>query len=74
MKMDINSHFKRESKIMLWFMIAPIIIGLLVAVILPYVLTESKIDVCLDGGGSFNYDICQCDYSKNHEHKDNHRC
>ena len=35
---------------------------------------ESKIDSCLDRGGSFNYEKCECDFKVNHEYKESHSC
>ena len=35
---------------------------------------ESKIDSCLDQGGSFNYEKCECDFKENHEYKESHSC
>lgn len=36
--------------------------------------SDAKIDACLDGGGSFNYEKCECDYSENHDYKEDHSC
>lgn len=35
---------------------------------------ESKIDSCLDHGGSFNYEKCECDFKEGHEYKEAHSC
>jgi len=35
---------------------------------------KSDIHSCLDRGGSFNYDTCECDLQTNHEFKENHTC
>lgn len=34
--------------------------------------TESKIDACLDQGGSFDYE--KCEFKGNHEHKELYSC
>lgn len=36
--------------------------------------SDPAIDACLDGGGSFNYETCECEHSENHDHKENHSC
>lgn len=36
--------------------------------------TDSKIDACLDHGGSFDYVKCECDFKENHEYKESHSC
>ena len=35
---------------------------------------ESTIDACLDEGGSFDYEKCECDFEVNHEYKESHQC
>ena len=36
--------------------------------------SDAKIDACLDSGGSFNYNKCECDFTYNHEYKESHHC
>lgn len=36
--------------------------------------SDAAVDTCLDNGGSFNYDKCECDYSGSHDYKENHSC
>lgn len=36
--------------------------------------SESAIDACLDNGGSFNYEQCECDFNKSHEYRKDHSC
>lgn len=64
---DINKHFKRESKIMVAVMILPIVLGILFTFLWPYFAPVSKIDICLDNGGSFNYESCSCDFKDTHK-------
>ncbi len=59
---------------MIWFLMAPIVIGILAAILLPQFLASSKIDSCLDAGGSFDYESCKCDYSANHAYLEDDRC
>lgn len=33
-----------------------------------------EIDACLDDGGSFNYEKCECDFNGSHDYKDDHSC
>ena len=71
---NINKHFKRETKIMIGVMILPIILGILLTFIWPYVFSISKIDICLDNGGSFNYENCSCDFKTIHKAIKKHQC
>ena len=68
--MDINKHFKREPKFMTWFFLAIPFIGLIAAFILP----QFEIDKCLDNGGSFDYQNCECDFNENHQYTKKHTC
>ena len=56
-------------------LLAPLIIGLILALFAPYFLnTSSEIDSCLDSGGSYNYDECSCDHKATHPFKAQHEC
>lgn len=57
---SINKHFSREVKIMIGIFMAPIIIGVIAAFIVPYVLGQVEIDKCLDSGGKFEYQNNRC--------------
>lgn len=70
----INKHFKNESKIMLWLLIAPMLLGVLFALMFLNFSTQMDIDSCLDSGGSYNYEDCTCDHEKNHVYQENHQC
>ncbi len=59
---------------MICFFVAPIVIGILAAILLPQILVNSEIDSCLDAGGSFNYESCKCDFSANQPYKEKHQC
>ncbi len=63
---DINRHFKREAKIMIGIFFAIVVLGLVMGLIGPYVLTFFDVDRCLDGGGSFDYESCACDHNESH--------
>jgi len=52
---------------MIGIMVLPIVFGLILALILPSFFQESKVDLCLDNGGSFNYEKCVCDFKNNHK-------
>ncbi|PUA27417.1 MAG: hypothetical protein B0W54_12610 [Cellvibrio sp. 79] len=68
----INKLLRNESKIMLWVLIGPIAIGLTLVFLLS--LFENSIDECLDAGGSFNYESCECDFKKSHTAPIQHHC
>jgi len=55
-------------------MVLPIVFGLILALILPSFFQESKVDLCLDNGGSFNYEKCVCDFKNNHKVIEEHQC
>ena len=38
--------------------------------LVPKVVLFFEVDHCLDNGGSYNYDRCECDYKKNHSFKE----
>jgi len=74
MKNSINKHFKRESKIMLWFLFLPLILGIIAAFLLPFIQFHLDVDKCLDAGGAFNYATCECDFKQSHQYDENHQC
>ncbi len=41
----INKHFRRESKIMLWLMLASILGGILIGIFAPYIINEDDPEV-----------------------------
>lgn len=49
----------------------PIII---IVTIYGYLFIESEIDTCLDTGGSYNYQLCECDHSMSHPYQKEHKC
>ena len=71
---NINNHFSGESKILVWIIVAPLVTGVLIAIVYPYISNNFTIDECLDNGGSFDYEACECDYTDSHEFKVNHEC
>ena len=71
---NINKHFRRETKIMIGVMVFPIVLGLLLMVIWPYIFSTSKIYICLDNGGSFNYENCSCDFKTTHKAIKKYQC
>jgi hypothetical protein len=71
---SINNLFKNESKVMLFLLAGPFIIGLILAFILPLIHKTNNIDSCLDAGGSFNYESCECDFKKSHPVSESHKC
>ena len=63
-----------DSKIMIFLFVAPIAIGIIVAIAYPYLSLHIKVDKCFDSGGSFNYESCKCDYKENHRFIEEHQC
>jgi hypothetical protein len=72
--MNINTHFIRENKILLWLFVAPFVIGAIVTILYSYFSVATVVDTCLDSGGSFNYEACNCDYKNTHDFKESHSC
>lgn len=70
----INKLFKNESKIMLFVLAGPFVIGLALVFLLPLLYNESSVNSCLDSGGSFNYESCECDFNKSHIVPKQHSC
>ena len=38
------------------------------------IIACGKVDSCLDSGGSYNYDKCECDFNISHPYKEKHNC
>lgn len=57
-----------------------VVIGLFLPMVLVYLVLSSitenqlEIDDCLDSGGSYNYQLCECDYTKTHQKMGKHSC
>jgi len=49
-KLNINLHFRREAKIMMAFMVLPIVIGLVIILLLPFSPNTSDVETCLKKG------------------------
>tara|TARA_Y100000815_G_scaffold267213_1_gene286408 strand:+ start:700 stop:1020 length:321 start_codon:yes stop_codon:yes gene_type:complete len=52
-------------------------LGLLVFIVYWVFFTTSisaSIDACLDGGGSFNHQLCECDYELSHPYIEKNQC
>lgn len=64
------SHFEREAKLNLWFVLLIFVIVPLFATIVGAVIFNRvdaiRVDRCLDQGGSYNYDAGECDFEKSH--------
>lgn len=57
----ISSHLRREAKIMIWFVIAVLLVGIVALVVAPRVKEFWEVDRCLDSGGSFNRKTNECE-------------
>lgn len=80
---DYTSSFKRMSlgrKLLeLIGALASTLVGIGVPALLVVLITldfiiNSKIDSCLDNGGSFDYQACACDYKVNHSFLSEYQC
>lgn len=47
---------------------------LIVALVVDGSSFKSKVDSCLDSGGSFDYQSCTCDYKSSHVFQEVHQC
>lgn len=70
----INKLLRNESKIMLFVLVGPLVIGLILVFLLPLFHSENGLDSCLDAGGSFDYESCECDFNKSHIVPEQHNC
>ena len=59
---------------MIWLFMAIPIIGLIATLVLPNLRAFIEVDKCLDNGGSYNHEICECDFEQSHEYKENPLC
>ena len=66
-------YFKTEAKFMIGLPILILSIALAVPV-LRSMFVNSTVDSCLDAGGSFDYQSCQCDFKQSHKSKAEHSC
>jgi hypothetical protein len=57
---SMNRHFKLESALMVAAFVIPIVLGVVAAIVVPYIRTQVAIDRCLDAGGSYDYKIQLC--------------
>jgi len=59
---------KREKALLI------IVIMILFFSITPRIILFFDIDKCLDNGGSFDYEKCECDYNKNYLFRERDEC
>ena len=71
---SINSHFKLETKLMIAVFVFPILLAFLIAELASSLFAPSEVDICLDTGGSYNYELCKCDYKLNHKYNKDNQC
>ena len=72
--MKINPLFKYESVMAYLIFLVPVVMAFVIAVVLPEIMAPTEVDICLDSGGSFNYETCSCDYDKTHKVLEKHTC
>ncbi|UDL06510.1 hypothetical protein [Marinobacter sp. CA1] len=58
--LKVSNHFSREAKLMLLFPILLITIGILTAIVGPWLKQQTAIDRCLDAGGKYEYKTHSC--------------
>lgn len=59
---------------MMFFFLAPLLLGILIIIVVPNIQDTSDIDSCLDRGGSYDYTTCQCDDETTHPKLETHQC
>jgi hypothetical protein len=57
---SINRHFKFKGWLMLAVLLVPIALGIIAAIVVPYLQTYLADDRCLDAGGSYDYKTESC--------------
>jgi len=58
--LKVSNHFSREAKLMLFFPVLLIAIGILAAIVVPWLNQQTAIDRCLDVGGKYEYKTQSC--------------
>jgi len=51
---SISKHFERESWVMLGFVAGPLLLGILAAMVVPYLLHKGDVNRCMRSGGKYN--------------------
>jgi len=59
---------------MIWIFLSIPILGILATLIIPMIRGPIEINKCINNGGSFNYEICECDFEEIHPYKENALC
>lgn len=57
----ISGHLRREAKIMIWFVVTVLLVGIATVVVVPRIKEFLGVDRCLDSGGSFNKKTHECE-------------
>lgn len=58
--LKMSNHFSREAKLMLVFPIILIALGILIAIVGPWLHRQVDMDRCLDSGGRYEYEANRC--------------
>lgn len=72
-----HSTYKKSFKIFELVLSAVVTIGLVLSIVLGLAgnsKLSSAIDKCLDSGGSYDYQVCECDTSNGHSYIEKNRC
>lgn len=81
-RLDLLTKFKRQSLYKKFLDVVGATVstgvGLGIPIIVIFLIIGSpfsdKADSCLDSGGSYNYQECECDYKISHEYSKVHQC
>jgi hypothetical protein len=57
---SINEHFRREAKLLLLLLVAPIVVGIVAAMVVPNVLAWREAKRCQEAGGSYDQSSEKC--------------
>jgi len=58
--LKMSDHFSREAKLMPFFPALLVVIGVLAAVLGPWINQQVEIDRCLDAGGRYDHGTNSC--------------
>lgn len=72
---NIDTYWKKgEPKLKTIILIVSMFASIFALWSIPKVVFYFEVDKCLDSGGSYNYNQCECDYQSDHEFKEYHEC
>ena len=57
-----SNHFRREAKLMLWLGVAPLLLAIVAACVVPRVFAFFAANACPDSGARFNQEANACEH------------